>query len=466
MSLPVQVRSHADRLYVYSLRSALIGERLFHPSYALQQDPDIERKLMRDPHMRHLIDHRSRLVAGREWRIIAGDEDDKASQRWADIVRAAFEEIRQFTEARQSLSRSGIFWGRGFRFIESERRHLDLAKTGARKWRLPINLKHIDHRRIEYQPDWGEKDGEPHVRIKTKLWPVHFVTAQQPKELTEADAAALIRTKFGDEEDRLGYGDGLMDPLYFCLYAKWQLLQEGLRSAETWARGLPIAKVDAEASGRKEKSSAQIAQDFLDLFDKLASRYGVAIDSRDEIDVKWPTGSGWNLLLGLLEFFKKEATQLVLSSELPTGGGEAGAGSLSRSQVELDSMNALVQGDRDVVDESLTDSLVPWFNAQNWRELTAIGVTKARPPKFVTGDEQVRDPKEGAEILRAAIESGMDVVTAEGYDLLGLTPPDGAGPVIEGRVPVEAGTGGGFPFGGNGPGGIDLGSPDRDEEVE
>ena len=44
MTVPLQTRAFADEEYVGALRSAYRGVKLYDPSYALAQDPDILHK--------------------------------------------------------------------------------------------------------------------------------------------------------------------------------------------------------------------------------------------------------------------------------------------------------------------------------------------------------------------------------------------------------------------------------------
>ena len=431
----VLMRSTAGEEYIAELRSAYHGVRLYDPSYALSQDRDIWEKMLRDPHIRHLVDHRSRLVAGRTWRVVAGEEDAKAEQLLADVTRDALDGIRNFTRSRQKLAMDGIFQGTGYHYIEAHTTVERLAKTAKMRWRLPYFLKHIGHRRFRFDPEWRDVDGVRTATTVAKMWPLEYGDAIN---LSPEDAKSIIRVAYDDDESRLGYGRGLQDAMYFAFYAKMKLVQEGLDSAEVWARGLPVAKVNAEAHGGSGESSDQVAKDFLTIFRKMARDYGIAIDDRDDVEIKWPAGSGWQLIAGLLDRFDEYLDRLVLSSVRATGGGGDG-GSLARSQIEQEEMDALVTSDRDVMDDALSHHLIGWFLRHNHENLVTLGLAGAKRPVFATGEETRDDPEESQGKLRTAIELGMDVDTTEAYDLLGLTPPDGVGPVIKGRAPDAGG---------------------------
>lgn len=430
------LRSTSSQHYIADLRAAYRGQRLYDPSYALAQDPDIWEKMLRDPHIRHQVDHRSRMVAGKSWRVVAGEEEDDAAQKLADVVRSAFEQIQKFTASRQGIAMDGIFLGSGYRYIESRRVRETLAKTPVMRWRLPTYLMHIGRSRFRFDPEWTDAgtNGEQNVRLVAKLWPLDYRNGGEAVELSKEDSQTIIRVAYSDDEARLGYGRGLMDSIYFAFYAKMKLVQEGLDSAEVWARGLPIAKIDATAHGGKDATNQDMATTFLRVMRKMAREYGVAIDNRDDIDIKWPAGSGWKIIKELIDYWDDKISSLCLSSKLPTGGGGDGAGSYARAETEEGSMEALVAGDRDVLDDSFSRHLIGWFCRQNHENIVTLGLDQAKKPKFVTGEEAGKDPEEALNRLRTAREMGMDVDTTEAYGLLDLTPPEDAPPVIKGEV--------------------------------
>lgn len=433
MTYPLQIRGLSDEQYVHALRSAYAGMRLYDPSIALHEDPDIDEKMLRDIHIAAMWQKRVRKVAGRKYTIEPGDKTP-AAVTLAALVTEALADIQSFTQSRQELASKSIWGGRGYQFIAHRGRCLRrLAGTAPQNWLLPVRLDDIESSRIRFDPvrETDPATGKTTIRTVAKFWPLEIVG--QPRELSAEDAKAIVWATFGDEERRLGYGRGLRDPLYFAFYAKFQLIQGGLNAAETWARGLTIAKLDAETHGSTEQTNAQIAQDFLSVLKKTRAEHVLAIDSRDEVEVVWPSGEGWRMFMEGIRYWDDRISALLLASVLPTGGGDQGKGSLSRAETEADSEDDLISGDQEVLDGAWTRGLIGWFLHMNQAQLRALGLAGVKSPKFSSGGEKIASAEARTAAVKTAVELGADVLSDEFYLALGLTKPPTAGPVIRGR---------------------------------
>jgi hypothetical protein len=100
----------------------------------------------------------------------------------------------------------------------------------------------------------------------------------------------------------------------------------------------------------------------LDVLERMRVRHGVVVDPEDETTVLWPSGSGHQMVVAFLEYLPEKVTQLMSGAVLHVGSA-SGSGSKARAETESDEAEGMIQFDREVIDEALTDCLV----AQVWR---------------------------------------------------------------------------------------------------
>lgn len=446
-------RSVNQDLYAYALASVYeSGWRVYDPDYALSRDADIYEKVRRDPVINHAIQQRLHMVAGHKW-IIEPRGEAPADKQAAKILTELVEEIPNFTEARYETAQAVIV-GRTIQLMGGEQRPMALAGTAPMNWWIPSSLEDIDRRRTRFVPVWEGTGEDRHLNVVMEL----FSVERHRWEMVE-HPEWFIKHIYGDEEARLGHGRGLLEAIYFYHWIKTKIIQEGLQGVERWAQGMVIAKIDGLRAGDPTRSNDTVAQRWLDLLEKTRGRHAIVSGEKDEIQVVEPTGQGHQQVKEWLDYLDAGITRLLLGSTRSTGveGGDARA----QSSTEAESRDALIQYDRNILDETITRDLIGALWRYNRPNFIQAGAAATKMPRFRTVAEVQRDPQEAAQTVKTVLDAGLKLKEDEAYQSVGFSPPAEGDRIVEGRAP-SMGMGGDSPFGG-GQGGTAEWPPSADE---
>lgn len=451
-------RSPNSDTYARALASVYhAGPRLWDPSYALAQDPDVDEKVLRDPVIRKCCEVRQLRAAGVEWHLKPAS-DEPIDRAWSKALEECIREVDGFAHARKNLA-DGIIKGRAYAYVEGDFGIGFFGDGAPRRWWIPRRLRDVDRRRFRKVVK---------TRTETRIlttWNIFSLAKRQWVSLDETNDPGFIRFVYNDEEDTLGYGRGLLDSLYFPWFFRGTALQEGIAGLERWAQGWVIGKIDGLRDGSTGVTNANVQQSFLDMLEAHKGRHAMAFDSKDEVQVIASGGEGHQIVRSLLEYVDGAIEGLVLHGSLPTGGGPTDVGSYARAQVEADSGDILTTYDRTCLEDPLTKQFVALVHDMNEPVRVAMGLARARCPSFVIGAEILPDPTARIDIATKLNAMGVDLKKEELYEGTGFTMPAEGDEVLAGRMPIPVGFGadGGSPFGG-GRSFTSSGDPDRDEE--
>ncbi len=402
----------AHMLYGRAYSAAYREYRLENPSLALASDPEAQRKLLLDDTVRAASTYRQHLVAGRAVTFEPAS-DDPQDVALADVVRDAMLKIQGFGEARNELAKC-FLTGQAWAFIEGHRTRCKLGET-VQDWLVPIKLVDVDRLRFRL-PNIQSTDGNfDHTQLS-------WMSATRNRwEI--ADRNWFVCSTYGSAEANLGHGGGLMDTLWFLLWQKGRLWQEGLNLIERWAGGLAIVKVDSLRDGSTGKNTDAIVNSTLATIEKTRARHALVIDKADEFEIQWPQGTGAQIIEAMIRLIDTKIDRVILNATLPTGGGED-VGSNARSEVEEGSTEALVQYDRQRQEEDLDrDLVIGYFLRHNRPQLAAAGLSGARPPRTKISVEKRQDPKANADMIAVALNAGIPLPQKWVYDALDCPAP-------------------------------------------
>jgi hypothetical protein len=410
--------------------------RIYDPSVALQREPDIWEKILRDADFSVAINDRLNNVAGRDWQFepATDTDEDKAA---AELATYSFGKIGNFTMARRGLA-TGVFRGRAFRKLEGDRL-LIAPVIGGRQldpmlWWCPMRLKDADPNRYAYRPvRWIDPEtNQERVRVIAQQW---NVVSGRWEDWT--DYEQYVKVVFSDEEARVGYGRSLVEAAYFYWWFKGIVLKEGVAAIQRWARGLLIASVDASAPGGTDRTSEDVRDDMLTAIEDGRERHAIAIDKNDKIEQLMPSPEGWKMVMDGIRLANDAVTRLFSGSLRPTGGGTGATGARAQAETESDTSESLRQFDREVIDEAITRDALGLFWRVNWPNLVKSGLAGANKPKFRTMQKKARDPRAEADINEIALRSGMSLDADDAYQVIGRKRPKPGDDTIEPR-PVAA----------------------------
>lgn len=426
-----------DQQYVTSMRQAYYGLTLYDPDYALSRDPRIYDVMLRDPIIKMALNDRYRAVVGTNWRIEAPKEsEDDREHEVAEVCARSLSRIKRFSQARRALATSW-FRGRSYVYIEGAR-GIEDPSIGGEDWERelwsPHRLRHFDKRRVRFVP---ERDKLGRV---TKVQPYMAPITDNRLNWVPVNMDPVVEVKHEDLEERLGYGRGGAETIYYYFYAKSIVLEQGLNAVETWARGVIVGSVKRGTPTSTDKNAQQVAEELLEVLRVMRSQNVVVVDSEDEIDVKWPDGSGFSMVLGYLNYLDSCMVRFITGAELPTGGG-TDTGSMARAQEESKVSEDVKAADRRVLDEALTDDLIGLWWKLNYPLLVERGYGDCRRPVFVSAEEKRRERTQEAEIIERALRSNVALKKTEVYERLDFTQPQDGDEVIEAPAPSMGGFG-------------------------
>lgn len=432
------VRSTNSDRYTTDLASVYRSWRIYDPSYALSRDPDIDEKILLDDVIAAGVAARKHKVAARSWTIEPA-QDDPLNKRAASVVEALLKKIHQFGHARFNLA-DAVIKGRAYGYICGR---FQVAKFGdgkPRTWWVPTNIEDIDRRRFR------RISKNENGKIRT-WWEWFDVAAYRWKEIPPEASRALITHVYDDDESNLGYGRGLMDSLFFTWRAKRVALEQGLQGLTRWAQGLVVASIDSLRDGSVAKTNAALVQNAIDEINKHRSEHVLVKGKDDEIEVINGGMEGHQIVMSLIQYFDSTITRLLMGSLLPTGGGSE-VGSNARAEVEDDASEALIQFDRNLLDDTLTRDLVQLVWDLNRDNFAQLGLYDAECPRFNTTQERMADPKVSSEVIVSLLGAGIPLKREEVYEKTGFSVPGDDDEVIEGHAaPSPSPFGMSSPFG-------------------
>lgn len=412
---------------------------LYDPDQALRRDPDAWNKMMMDPVVRSAVNHRLAKVVRKHWVMDAGDASDEAAKlaRFADgLVR----KMKRFTTARRGLAK-GAMQGYSVAFIEG-RRQWDQVNGIFAEWWVPTGLRVLDKRQAILYPV-TDKQGRFE---RTEIW---LASADDGVHRRCPHPERLVFAVWDDEPERKGYGRGLGDTVYAALWIKQLVLREGLQGFEKWCQGIIDAGVDATAHATADMSAQDAAEQFLEAVKRMRQGGVIVHDARDEFKVVQPPSTGQDATHRWLEYLDAQITRLIVGSLLPTGV-QSSEGSHARAEEEGESTDDLLDLDRQLLDEVITERLVRLVVDQNAANLVEQGCYGANVPQFRSVSDEHEDPEKFGRIVQFAQRVGLRLSRAELTRRFGLAVPTDQDDVIEPPSPSLIGSG--FEGGGGEPG--------------
>lgn len=420
-------RSVSAEHYVHALSAAYqAGYRIYDPSHALSKQADAEQVIRRDADIEADLEFRHMSVAGRKWTIAPADEGERPEKDLARIVGQAFGHIQNFTQARLNLAGADLS---GARYAEVVRSTVTetFGDRKPRTWVVPVALKDMPKARFRWQRENPLETG-PGDRVRTVLESYHVASRTWRRV---PDGAPLVAHVVGDAEERLGYGRGMIEALYYWHLAKEHVLNEWMSAGERFGQGQIVLKMRSDKSGDYSKPNSVLVTNGLATLDRMRARHGFIIDRDDSIELLQPNGEGAKILSELYALLQKACSRLILAAILPTGGGDPGVGSNARAREESESTGTIIDAMGDLLEETLTRHLVRPFVRDNHANLEQMGLAAARPPRFLIVRGKRQDPLTAMDIVEKAQRAGVKLKKDEVYDRISFTKPGPDDEILE-----------------------------------
>ena len=432
MSTELRVRSQSQSEYNRARSAAWRNQiQLYDPSVWLVRDPEAEEKMLRDADIRHAIGMRRHMIAAHPWTLQARKESSAGAELSVEVGTELVECVRHLTDALLGLSRA-FFSGSRFAKIHLEPKVMTIGDGKERTWLVPVRLEDLDKRGFRIVPNPQEK---------TASWERWDVWESMWKPETIDDARTTIRHVYEDDEASLGHGRALREALGWVWYTKTHVMQEWVQAVEKFAQGTIVAKVDGLRSADGALTNDVLMDNVVSTLEDMRARHVIAFDSKDEIEVLAGNADGWQLLETIEEKLRNSITTLVLGSPLPTTGAGGDGGSRALGAIQENSTETLVQHDRAILEETLTDDLLGCIWAKNKPNLLELGIADDKPRWIITPEAPGQDPKERAEVAAVLNSMGVDLTAADVYEQTGFAKPEDGEDIIAGAAPQPAGAG-------------------------
>lgn len=435
MSEAIRAHNQAQQVYTRALSSAWRnGTQLHDPSLWLFRDPEVEEKMLRDADIRHAVGFRRHLIAGKDWSLIPRNESSPRAAIATHVGTSLLKEIEGFTQARMNLARA-FFSGARFARIHGEPRTLTLGDGKKRTWWVPTRIEDVDKKMYRIVPHNNEGELTAH-------WERWNVGRTEFEIETQQDAIHTIKHVYQDDEASLGHGSALREALGWWWYAKEHVFQESLAAVEKFAQGILIAKVDGARDAESNLPNDEVINDWTAVLEDLRARHVLVFDKSDDVEILPGGGEGWQLMEGIRGELRDTIYTLIIGANLTTAASEGGSYALAA--VQENSTEALIQFDRETLQETLTKSLIGCIWYRNHANLVELGIDEENP-MFSIAQEKQQDPVVRAEVARTLSDMGIDLSLTEVLEQTGFSAPEEGETIVKGGTPAPAG-GGNFPF--------------------
>lgn len=434
MTTELRLRNQAQQIYVRALSTAWRNNVELHdPSIWLLREPEVEEKMLRDADIAHAVQYRRHMIAGQRWTCTPRVEGSPRAAMAVAVGNELLDGIKDFSQARLNLSRA-FFSGSRFGYIHGKMRRLKIGDGVERDWWVPTNIEDRDKRVYRIVPNYDGQTLSAH-------WERWDVGAAEFVVETVDDTAQTIRHVYQDDQASLGHGRALREALGWWWYAKEHVFQESLQAVERFAQGILTAKVDGARDAETGLPNTELINQWRNVLEDLRARNVLVYDASDTVEHVSMGGEGWQLLNTIRDELRSTIYTLILGANLTTSANEGGSYALAA--VQENSTEALVQYDRETLEETLTDDLLGcvWF--KNHANLVELGVADEKP-RFSITQEKREDPKERAEVASVLNTMGVELSLEDVLEQTGFRQPDPGETIIEKAAPPAD------PFGGGG----------------
>jgi len=184
---------------------------------------------------------------------------------------------------------------------------------------------------------------------------------------------------------------------------------DGIRDAET---GMP---------------NSELINSWRDVLEDLRSRHVLVHDSADSIETVSGSSEGWQMLSTMRGELRSTIFTLVLGANLTTAASDGGSYALA--EIQENSTEALIQYDRETLEETLTKSLLGAIWWKNHANIVELGLLNEKP-RFSITQEKRQDPQERMQVAQALNSMGVELSLEDVLEQSGFKKPQPGETVI------------------------------------
>lgn len=453
MSLPYSTQgSQGQTVYSTGIASSLISSWLWDPSPALEQDPAMPEKLLKDPVIAGACDHLFRSVVGHSYSYEPCDPDSRDERSLAAVVEGLTRQTQALPQTLYNLARA-TFMSAAWGVLFPKQVKLRLGDGKEREWTVVGRVRDVDKRRFRLS------------RIpQTPVTPPPGVGVGQANAITSQGAGAQLgafRWEFHrgfdwrdnasvwwgpldvvapndrwmlhvpDTSERgLSYGYGLIDDLAPYFWMKSKVLSWGMQGLERWGQGFLLAQVEALRDGlAKGSGQANALQQTVTNIRKWRSENFAAVDADTKISLLDMPSTAEASCRAWIEYLDNVMRQRILAALQPTGSGD-GDGGYSSAKVEEGSTDNMVAYLRGPLEETWTQTFVRFLIEHNQENLTEIGLYGLPYSRLKLRGKEHRDLDQVVKLFEAAMRMKIPTRLEDWYSMTGMTAPNDEDHVI------------------------------------
>ncbi len=306
---------------------------------------------------------------------------------------------------------------------------LTLGDGKPRTWWCPWFIEDRDKRYYRVVPTHDDTSGS--LSAHWERW--DLVSMQWVPESVEA-ARQTIRHVYQDDQASLGHGRGLREALGWWWYAKSHVFEESLVAVERFAQGILTAKIDGARDAATGLPNEELIRQWSAVLEDLRGRHVLVYDKADQVESVQMNASGWELLHTLRNELRSTIFTLILGANLTTSANAGGSYALA--QVQENSTEMLIQYDRTVLEETLTDDLLGCIWFKNHANLVELGIADEMP-RFSLAQEKREDPKLRADVASVLSGMGVELALNDVLEQTGFRRPEPGEDVIKKPAPLD-----------------------------
>lgn len=435
MVTEIRTQNQAQQQYVRALSMAYRARTQLHdPSLWLLREPELEEKMLRDPDIAHAVQYRRHLIAGREWTVLPKNSSSPRSELACLVATETLSHLRSFTSARLALARA-FFSGARFAQIRTKTVSDDIGDGKRRNWIVPDFL--IDEDKRSYRIVPHHKDGD---QIATH-WQRWNVSKADWENVTPDQWDRTVVHIYDDDASSLGYGRALREALGWLWYAKENVFTESLQAVERFSQGIITAKIDGLRDAATNAPNTELARQWVSMLEDMRGRHVLVHDASDAVEIKDASGTGWQMLTAMRDELRNSIMTLVIGSNLSTSANKGGSYALA--EVQENSTEALIQYDRQILEQTLTDDLVGFIWRANWANICELGLERDMP-RLAIRQSKMADPKERTEAAVQLAGIGLPLAVDDIYEQTGFKKPEDGEELLKPPQPMAMPSMGGF----------------------
>ena len=481
MTTPLAIRSVSDLQYDYALSAAYRSPWVYNPSGADSKDPDLWEIVRNQTDILAEVLRRNNQIV-RPWRVTTNyhanwNKRDREvvdqSKRLAAICHEGISHCATLDESRILISEA-FFVGRKYGMVLWEPVYTSLDGAPEMLWYLPYRIKDVDRRRVHYVPDWAwiKSDGTmapagseittpgagtysqiPHPRGGyLRMIGTHLEMFDQSqwtwKKIGPEQRRNLVEHVYYDEEDRVGHGRGVLEAGYFTHFFLTNTFKKIVEGIDRFANGIMIGKLDSLRNASSGKTNADMVTAMKNVMNTYRSEHYMILGENDKVEIVGPPSTGFDVSMQFVQHLTASWARLCNGSARPSGHSVDGTGSKAAAGVEEDTSEAYYQPDRNGLDHVFNRDLLGAFLYHNQDNIRAIGLDKAKRPKFSSAQIKRASPKDAIEVMSAVLAAGQPILRSEFFENVELTMPGDDDEVVEGQS-AQMGMGGAGGIGGN-----------------